>query len=57
MIASGLPIFIKIVCGIICNFTLRRLLIYFLIYKIVLGLVRHRAFATLQINGTGVVGL
>ena len=50
MIASGLPKFMKIVCWNFFKFTLRRLLVYFLIYKIVLGhMSGHIAFVTHQI--------
>ena len=53
MIASGLPKYMKIVCGIILNFTLRRLLIYFLIYKIVLGLMSDTELLQhSKLNGT-----
>ena len=53
MIASGLPKFMAIVCGIIFNFTLRRLLIYFLIYKIVLGLMSDKELLQhSKLNGT-----
>ena len=51
MIASGLPKFMKIVCGIIFNFTLRRLLIYIYFFQnSIRAHVQHRAFATLQIE-------
>ena len=49
MIASGLPKFMKIVCWIFFNFTLRRFFIY-LFQNSIRAHVWYIAFATLQIE-------
>ena len=51
MIASGLPNFIRIVCGtFFLILLLRRLMIFFNFQNSIWAHVRHRAFATLQIE-------